>query len=84
MATFLLISGLAAIAAANAAWWWYRDRAQQARIRRLTVERDHARLWRAFWHRRALLAEQARAETAGKASSLAERNRMLTDLIGDT
>ncbi|MGI5286600.1 hypothetical protein ACQEVF_25130 [Nonomuraea polychroma] len=78
----LLISGLAAIAAANAAWWWYRDRDQQAHIRLLRAERDHARHRADDWWTKAIRAEHALRTASDEATSLQERNRMLTDLIG--
>ncbi|MGP3917645.1 hypothetical protein [Nonomuraea sp. 10N515B] len=78
----LLISALAAIAAANAAWWWYRDRDQQTHIRLLRAERDHARRRADDWWIKAVRAEQELRTASDEATSLQERNRMLTDLIG--
>jgi hypothetical protein len=80
--TIVLVSGLAAIAAGNAAWWWYRDRDRQALVRRLTGQRDLARESRDYWRQRAHVAEDALSSAAEKATALEERNRMLTDLIG--
>ncbi|MGW6502934.1 hypothetical protein [Nonomuraea angiospora] len=82
MNAVLLVSGLVAIAAANAAGWWYRGRHQTARIRSLRRQRDHYGRWHDYWRGRAEPAEQALSTAAGKATALEERNAMLTDLIG--
>ncbi|GAA4924378.1 hypothetical protein HD597_011277 [Nonomuraea thailandensis] len=76
MAATLLVSILVATAAGNAAWWWCRDRRQQACIRSLRRQRDH-------WRSRAQLAEEAMRTAADKATALEQRNRMLSDLIGE-
>lgn len=71
----ILVSGLIALAAVNAAWWWRRDRRQRIRVRVMKAQRDSTRLRRDYWMRQATRAE-------AELHSLEERNQLLTDLIG--
>ncbi|MFB4273063.1 hypothetical protein [Nonomuraea sp. GTA35] len=83
MDAIVLVSGLVAIAAGNAAWWWRQDKDLQARLTRLQAQLKDARASAFAWEARAVKAEWERRELAEEKASLQERNRMLSDLIGE-
>lgn len=82
MDALILIAGLTAISAADAAWWWLHARHQQARIRRLNAQRDSALARCDAWADRVVIADQALTAATEELESLRSRNQMLSDLIG--
>lgn len=82
MTALVIVSGLVAITALNAAWWWRRDEAQRALIYSLRAQLQDVEASVRRWEARAAAAEQGWRELAKANASLEERNQMLTDLLG--
>ncbi|MER6942534.1 hypothetical protein ABT294_00800 [Nonomuraea sp. NPDC000554] len=78
----LIVYALVAIAAANAAWWWYVGRVQGAKLRFFYARTVHLTAQVDQWRTRAVTAESAQATVENEVASLRERNQLLCDLGG--